>query len=307
MGNVGHKPSGANPTPRSELRSLEKLKRDVELAEACRAWPSARALLAAAGRGAGAGAGGGAGGGAASGGAASGGCARAARLQFRLFASKKVSKAMLPVLWRVRKMVVVEATDLGNGGGVFQFSPLQFYVVFGVLRDMHNAAASLAAADTGAAPAAATTAGAAGLRASSYDDTECSLCMENTVDVVTTCAHAFCNDCLQDWMDQNPDAPPTCPLCRGSLQRATSSAGDETWVYEDADGEAGDSTLVALHAMGERLVRLLEAHRVAQSMLDGDIDSVGGEGGKTTSVETSGGDEVAAAAAAAAAATETET
>eukprot|EP00656_Telonema_subtile_P014148 TRINITY_DN17212_c0_g1_i1.p1 TRINITY_DN17212_c0_g1~~TRINITY_DN17212_c0_g1_i1.p1 ORF type:complete len:185 (+),score=41.69 TRINITY_DN17212_c0_g1_i1:176-730(+) len=39
---------------------------------------------------------------------------------------------------------------------------------------------------------------------------ECCLCMENTSNVSLACSHAFCEECLSEWLAREE----TCPLCR---------------------------------------------------------------------------------------------
>lgn len=38
----------------------------------------------------------------------------------------------------------------------------------------------------------------------------CCICLENRIECVLSCFHAYCRDCIDDWKTRDP----TCPLCR---------------------------------------------------------------------------------------------
>lgn len=47
------------------------------------------------------------------------------------------------------------------------------------------------------------------------EDTECSICMCEIEDKVTTsCNHAFCKECIQTWCHNHSD----CPMCRKNIK-----------------------------------------------------------------------------------------
>ena len=127
---MGNRPlrggAGTGDIPRREVRTLEKLKHDVELANALAGWPSAATL-----RGLG----------------DAVGVGFVATLRFRLLCSQRVSRAMLPVIWKFNRNVLVEAAWGGPGGAAprdaAHFTPLQFYTVLKCLRDIHREVSAL--------------------------------------------------------------------------------------------------------------------------------------------------------------------
>jgi hypothetical protein len=67
----------------------------------------------------------------------------------------------------------------------------------------------------------------------------CSICMDEDVEIVTACAHAFCEACHLRWLSMSRE----CPLCRETLGREFSGANDGSyslveWTY--AGGDDGD-------------------------------------------------------------------
>ena len=49
---------------------------------------------------------------------------------------------------------------------------------------------------------------------------ECAICLgSRTSDCVLACTHAFCKDCVRDWVAQDP----TCPMCRQPIDLSTLS------------------------------------------------------------------------------------
>ena len=38
----------------------------------------------------------------------------------------------------------------------------------------------------------------------------CCICLEKTIEVVLTCFHAYCRECIEDWRSRDP----SCPMCR---------------------------------------------------------------------------------------------
>ena len=228
---MGNRSSGdAGGTRRHEVLTLDKLKLDVELANAMRDKLSAQIQGAL--------------------GNVAGAVDFVPNLRFHLIVSRRISKRMLPVLWKFNRNVLVEVHYDGANRNVAHFTPIQFYTFFKCLQDVHREASALN--KVGGGDGGSDQGTAAEQRQDSVDDTECALCMENKVDVVTTCAHAFCNICLSDWTSQNPDADATCPVCRGILKR------DDSGTFALAD--AGMSTDV-IAAMVGRLRGLFEQHR----------------------------------------------
>ena len=256
---MGNQSSRSVSRPAREVRTLNKLKDDVVAANKLRERPSARSL------------------------ASMGvGADFVATLRFRLLCSQRVSKKMLPVIWKFNRNVLVQVNFEGGHGtpaNASRFTPLEFYTFLKCLQDIHHEASRLEE-HTSRTAASSATSSAADVRQDSVDDNECALCMENRVDVVTTCAHAFCNACLSDWVNQNPDADATCPVCRTVLERENSG------TFSLAD--SGEGTFV-ITSMAERLQGLLNKHAVkAEIMLEGSAPLSGGAAGtaQTSVVET---------------------
>ena len=76
------------------------------------------------------------------------------------------------------------------------------------------------------------------------DDSVCAICMDGTLEVVTRCGHAYCEECYLRWLAVSRE----CPLCRQRLGRydAYALVGEEELeergdgdVPGDAGGDAG--------------------------------------------------------------------
>ncbi|PAA52265.1 hypothetical protein BOX15_Mlig003479g1 [Macrostomum lignano] len=99
------------------------------------------------------------------------------------------------------------------------------------------------------ASAAAASADADALKpsAKAADIEECCICMDRQADVLLQCAHAYCQSCIQHWIDVGPprretignlpiagrQSDATCPICR-SLVSA------DSWVIASAPDIAND-------------------------------------------------------------------
>ena len=69
------------------------------------------------------------------------------------------------------------------------------------------------------------------------DDGVCSICMDGTLEVVTQCGHAYCEECYLRWLAVSRE----CPLCRQRLGRYDAYAlVDEGELVEPLDGDSGD-------------------------------------------------------------------
>ena len=44
-------------------------------------------------------------------------------------------------------------------------------------------------------------------------DNECAICLNEKCEVVLPCTHAFCSDCIADWITRDKE----CPMCRDDL------------------------------------------------------------------------------------------
>ena len=199
-----------------------------------------------------------------------------------LIANKVKSKALLPLTWKFHKNVMIQVS---NGETTAHLDPKAFYTLYSILYDIENELASTTIAtensdnsgetkkdetqdatenngnteetkkDEAQPPAQAP-------RQPSYDDNECSLCMDARVDCVTSCAHAFCADCLSDWKKQHSDKEPTCPLCRAPLARETSD--DRLWVLEET---ADTSSKSVVEFMTDRILKLLAKHQITTTVI----------------------------------------
>ncbi|XP_053478933.1 RING finger protein 141 isoform X2 [Ictalurus furcatus] len=58
------------------------------------------------------------------------------------------------------------------------------------------------------------------------DEEECCICMDGKADLILSCAHSFCQKCIDKWSGRN------CPICRIQL-----TAANEPWVMSDAPTE----------------------------------------------------------------------
>ena len=72
-------------------------------------------------------------------------------------------------------------------------------------------------------------------------DKECVICMENDIEIVLQCSHAFCKDCYMKWKERN-DA---CPYCRSTNMPDINS--EDIWTIEETD---------CLEELNKRLVDL---------------------------------------------------
>eukprot|EP00892_Ulva_mutabilis_P006202 jgi/Ulvmu1/3954/UM018_0177.1 len=86
---------------------------------------------------------------------------------------------------------------------------------------------------------------------------ECPICMDDvTAPVITPCAHVFCGACLESWLLNEHKA---CPLCRGSISKATIAAVPP----ESAPEAAALTGQPAAEAHSAKLAALLERLREA--------------------------------------------
>lgn len=67
------------------------------------------------------------------------------------------------------------------------------------------------------------------------DDSVCAICMDGTLEVVTRCGHAYCEECYLRWLAVSRD----CPLCRQRLGRYDAYA----LVGEEELEERGDEDI----------------------------------------------------------------
>jgi hypothetical protein len=58
---------------------------------------------------------------------------------------------------------------------------------------------------------------------------ECALCMDNHINTVLPCLHAFCEKCCSEWRGTNP----TCPSCREELISPRDDWMLEQWTESD--------------------------------------------------------------------------
>jgi hypothetical protein len=186
-------------------------------------------------------------------------------LNFQLLVANKASRALLPLIWKFHKNVIIKVTSNPlRSDKPSYFEPKAFYTLFSILKELQKASAtsvfdsSATAVTTNNCSDSTKT----NIRQPSYDDAECALCMDAPVDVVTPCAHAFCQQCLSDWKSQNLSNLPTCPICRGELVRANSKEHGDEWVLEDpTDSSTNVESMVK--SMQERVLALLSLHQVS--------------------------------------------
>jgi hypothetical protein len=80
--------------------------------------------------------------------------------------------------------------------------------------------------------ATATSSNADGNDAEEEDDSEeCSICMDNKLEVVVNCGHAFCEECHARWCRVSM----TCPICRQILPRELDDESDASFALVDFD------------------------------------------------------------------------
>ena len=60
-------------------------------------------------------------------------------------------------------------------------------------------------------------------------DRECIICMENDIEIVLQCSHAFCKGCYIQWQEMNKE----CPYCRSPIMPDVNS--EDIWTIEETD------------------------------------------------------------------------
>lgn len=79
--------------------------------------------------------------------------------------------------------------------------------------------------------------------ADTSEDSECMICMENSVEVVLPdCNHAFCKKCLDEWTAVSK----TCPMCRSYTE-----SNDTVWIM--AENPTADQLFASLAELLEKL------------------------------------------------------
>ena len=63
------------------------------------------------------------------------------------------------------------------------------------------------------------------------DDIDCSICLFERMQVVLPCGHAFCEDCITDWLKRERE----CPMCRENI--GASFKDDGFFELIDLDGK----------------------------------------------------------------------
>jgi hypothetical protein len=94
------------------------------------------------------------------------------------------------------------------------------------------------------------------------EDAECSICMDNKLQVVVNCGHAFCDECHARWLRVSM----TCPICREVLPRELDDESDASFALVDFD-DVRDA--VALAARANR--RLLADIAPTEDEIDDDL------------------------------------
>jgi hypothetical protein len=71
------------------------------------------------------------------------------------------------------------------------------------------------------------------------DDSVCAICMDGTLEVVTRCGHAYCEECYLRWLAVSRSRE--CPLCRQRLGRydAYALVGEEELEESSREGDGG--------------------------------------------------------------------
>lgn len=71
------------------------------------------------------------------------------------------------------------------------------------------------------------------------DDSVCAICMDGTLEVVTKCGHAYCEECYLRWLAVSRSRE--CPLCRQRLGRydAYALVGEEELEESSREGDGG--------------------------------------------------------------------
>ena len=153
------------------------------------------------------------------------------RVRCKMLVRSNVAPKLLPLVWRFGKNTLVEFRFFPEGGGgdvssesagasadgegstTFFLRTFEFYCVYALLREFAQAKVTLEASrNVPSAEGQRDTSSPEESNASSIEESECCLCMENQVNAVLPCAHGFCEGCLEDWKAR--DAETTCPLCR---------------------------------------------------------------------------------------------
>jgi hypothetical protein len=98
---------------------------------------------------------------------------------------------------------------------------------------LHSSDADAAAATTGAAGAGASTGGLV-----DEDDGLCSICMDGSVEVVTRCGHAYCEECYVRWLTLSRE----CPLCRERLALELTGTNHGTYALLSLDRDLATNT-----------------------------------------------------------------
>ena len=70
------------------------------------------------------------------------------------------------------------------------------------------------------------------------DDGLCSICMDEKLEVVTRCTHAFCDECYTRWLTVSRD----CPLCRERLALELTGTNEGSYALVSWPDAAGDRT-----------------------------------------------------------------
>ena len=60
-------------------------------------------------------------------------------------------------------------------------------------------------------------------------DKECIICMENDIEIVLQCSHAFCKACYTQWKERNKE----CPYCRSTVMPDVNS--EDIWTIDETD------------------------------------------------------------------------
>ena len=88
------------------------------------------------------------------------------------------------------------------------------------------------------------------------EDAECSICMDNKLQVVVNCGHAFCDECHARWLRVSM----TCPICREVLPRELDDESDASFALVDFD-DVRDAVADAARANRRRLADIADDWR----------------------------------------------
>jgi len=66
----------------------------------------------------------------------------------------------------------------------------------------------------------------------SYDEHECTICLDLPPDPSLECGHSFCHRCLEDWSNANAAMAGCCPVCRVTV------SAEEAWELTEAPEES---------------------------------------------------------------------